>query len=318
MSNDDTPVPAPGLQPIQELLPALKAPKTVRTRLFDLPFGDDEPAIVYQHSVLCQTCMPYRDPGVGVRTWERSNGFASLVVVAGQAFDPAIKRFVNLALPFGPKPRLVLYHLNAEALRTQSPVIELEDSLTAFVKRTLGLDPKGRNIRIVKEQLSRFAAADFRVGFERDGRGITLKGTVISGFELWLPKDTQQRLLWPSTVQFSDVYFQSLMQHAVPLNETAISRLSHTAMGLDIYTWLAQRLHRVDEGKSTLVPWPSLHDQFGQGYAQIRQFRWVFTRTLKQVQVVYPEAKFEVGSTGMRLRHSRPPVARRLLPLGSE
>ena len=315
MAENDKPT-GPGLMPIQALLPPLKAPKTIRSRLLNLPDDDSDSAIVYQHSVLCQTCMPYRDPGVEVRTWERSNGFASLVVVAGQAFDPAIKRFVNLALPFGPKPRLVLYHLNAEALRTRSPVIELEDSLTAFVKRTLGLDPKGRNIRIVKEQLSRFAAADFRVGFEREGRGVTLKGTVISGFELWLPKDVQQRVLWPSTIQFSDVYFQSLMEHAVPLNETAISRLSHTAMGLDMYTWLAQRLHRVEEGKPVVVSWPSLQEQFGQGYAHIREFRRVFGRTLKQVQVVYPEAKFDVMPAGMRLRHSRPPIARRLLPMG--
>jgi len=56
----------------------------------------------------------------------------------------------------------VLYHLNTQALRTRSPIIELEDSLTAFVRRTLKLDPKGRNIRAVKEQLARLAAADFR------------------------------------------------------------------------------------------------------------------------------------------------------------
>jgi hypothetical protein len=54
-----------------------------------------------------------------------------------------------------------------------------------------------------------------------------------------------QRVLWPTTVAFSPVYFQSLMQHAVPLNEHAVARLSHSAMGLDVYTWLAQRLHRV-------------------------------------------------------------------------
>jgi PLD-like domain len=58
----------------------------------------------------------------------------------------------------------VLYHLNAEALRTQSPLIELEDSLTAFVKRTLGLDSGGRTIRTVKDQLTRLSAADFRIG----------------------------------------------------------------------------------------------------------------------------------------------------------
>ena len=35
-------------------------------------------------------------------------------------------------------------------------------------------------------------------------------------------------------------------------------------------------------------PRTSLHEQFGHGYAQIRQFRWVFVRTLHQVKVVYP------------------------------
>ena len=54
---------------------------------------------------------------------------------------------MDVGLPFGPKPRLVLYHLNAEALRTQSPLIELEDSLTAFVRRT-------------NEELARLAAED--------------------------------------------------------------------------------------------------------------------------------------------------------------
>src|SRR5262249_57150725 len=54
--------------------------------------------------------------------------------------DPNTDEVVDVGLPFGPKPRLVLYHLNAEALRTRSPVIEMEDSLTAFVKRTLKLD----------------------------------------------------------------------------------------------------------------------------------------------------------------------------------
>lgn len=46
--------------------------------------------------------------------------------------------------------------------------IELEDSLTAFVKRTLGLDTKGRNIQTVKEQLARLSASDFR----NDRRGL--------------------------------------------------------------------------------------------------------------------------------------------------
>lgn len=305
------------LQHIGGLLPpksAFKASSPIQERLL-APMEDPEDVrgILFQHTVLCQTYMPYRDPGDEVRMWQRQNGAIRLLIKAGEVLDPAKDAFVEVGLPYGPKPRLVLYHLNAEALRTQSPVIELEDSLTAFVKRTLGLDPKGRNIKTVKEQLSRFAAADFRLGISDGFRAVTVKGTVISGLELWTPRDPRQKVLWPTTVSFSGDYFQSLMQHAVPLNETAVARLSHSSMGLDIYTWLAQRLHRVDPSKPAFVPWASLKEQFGQGYDRMDNFKRVFGVTLKQVVAVYREARFDLNGNGMHLRHSRPPVLRRML-----
>jgi hypothetical protein len=318
MSEKDPKKPGPRLA--LELVPtSLRRSRTpVRDRLlltdpFLLDTDTDNPRL-YQHSVLCQTSMPYRNPGEQ-RLWQCKNGYARLEIQAGRAFDGAQDDFIDVGLPYGPKPRLVLFHLNAEALRTGSPTIELEDSLTAFVKRTLGLDPKGRNIRTVKDQLTRLSAADFRIGTAIDGRSITLKGSVIEGFDLWMSRDPHQRVLWPTTVQFSQRYFDSLVKHAVPLNETAVARLSHNAMGLDIYTWLAQRLHRVPEGKTELVPWTALWEQFGHGYARINEFRRVFKRTLNQVKVNYPEAKFDLDEQGIKLRRSRPPVARRLLPM---
>jgi len=308
-----------GLRPVLELIPSgLKPPRAPKRRLLELPPPDADDAILYQHSVLCQTCLPYRDPGDEVRLWARRNGYVRLELQAGRAYDGRRDDFVDVGLPFGPKPRLVLYHLNAEALRTQSPLIELEDSLTAFVKRTLGLDTKGRNIRTVKDQLSRLAASDFRIGTQKDDRSLTLKGSIVEGFEIWTPPDAKQRVLWPSTIQFSPRYFESLMKHAVPLNETAIARLSHNAMALDVYTWLAQRLHRVEEGKTALVLWVSLWEQFGHGYAQVREFRRVFKRTLRQVKVVYPESKFDLTDGGMTLRNSRSPIGKRLLPMSRD
>jgi hypothetical protein len=313
-TNDDE----PPLRPVLDLVPPSLKPTAQQRRLFELPPPDAENAILYQHSVLCQTCLPYRDPGDAVRLWSRRNGYVKLELQAGRAFDARIDDFVDVGLPFGPKPRLVLYHLNAEALRTQSPVLELEDSLTAFIKRTLGLDAGGRNIRTVKDQLSRLSASDFRIGTSKDDRSLTLKGSIVEGFEIWTPRDVKQRVLWPSTIQFSMRYFESLMRHAVPLNETAVARLSHNAMALDVYTWMAQRLHRIEECKTVLVPWISLWEQFGHGYAQIREFRRVFKRTLKQVKVVYPESKFDLTAGGMTLRNSRSPIAKRLLPLSRD
>lgn len=309
-----------GLQRIGELLaPMVKDVKPLtpmQERLLSMPLPDEERLnILYQHSVLCQTCMPYRDPGDNMRLWRRRNGIVHLELQAGRVLDPSIDDFVDVGLPFGPKPRLVLYHLNAEALRTQSPVLDLEDSLTAFVKRTLKLDPGGRTIRSVKEQLNRLAAADFRLGATEGQRAVTIKGTVIEGLELWTPKDPRQKVLWPTSVQFSQRYFQSLMAHAVPLNEAAVARLSHSAMALDLYTWLAQRLHRVDPSKPGFVPWVSLKEQFGHGYHRMDNFKRVFRTTLKQVQVVYREARFSLDEKGIKLFNSPSPILRRLVQI---
>jgi hypothetical protein len=295
-------------------MPQAKPLTAIQKRILSMPLAEegDDPKILFQHSVLCQTCLPYRDPGTEVRDWTRRNGYVSLKVVAGSAYSPD-QQWLEVGLPFGPKPRLVLYHLNAEAKRTQSPLIDLEDSLTAFVRRTLSLDPGGRNIRVVKDQLTRLSAADFRFGLNREGRGVTIKGSVIEGFELWMPKNDKQRVLWPTTVQFSQRYFESLMEHAVPLNEAAITRIAHNAMALDIYTWLAQRLHRIDKAHAQLVPWVSLKQQFGDGYARMPDFKRIFRSTVRTVQAVYPEAQFTIDGAGMRLAHSKPPVEKRLL-----
>ena len=272
-----------GFTPIGDILPSLVRPQhrpisRIEERLIEPVLDSAE--ILYQHSVLCQTCMPYRDPA------EKRSGSGIMAISAlsfrpGVSSTPTLTRWSDVGLPFGPKPRLVFYHLNAEAMRTQSPVVALEDSLTAFVKRTLKLDVGGRTIRSVKDQLNRLAAADFRFYVKYQDHAVTVKGTVIEGLDLWVSKDERQRVLWPSVVQFSQRYFQSLLAHAVPLNENAVAKLSHSAMGLDIYTWLAQRLHRVSPSKPALVPWVSLYEQFGHGYKRIRDFRRVFVRTLK-------------------------------------
>ena len=284
-------------------------------RLLSYALEEPEQGILYQHSMLCQMSMPYRNPGDENRRWRRKNGYLTLELDAGRAFDDRIDDFIDVGLPYGPKPRLVLYHLNAEAVRTQSPLIELERTLSAFVKRTLDLDLQGRNLQTVRDQLTRLAAADFRIGKSQGGHSITVQGRILSGFALWTPAALKTRSAWPTEVQFSPEYFESLLAHAVPLNESAVARLSHNAMALDIYTWLAQRLHRIEAGKNSLVSWASLQEQFGPGYAQVREFRRVFKHTLHQVRVVYPDAQFDLAANGMTLKQSRPPVALRLLPV---
>jgi len=224
---------------------------------------------------------------------------------------PKEERFVELGLPFGPKSRMILMHINQRALIAQSPVI-----------------------KTVKDQLARLASSSIRLGVVRDGQAITVNSNIVSAFDLWFPKDERQRVLWPSTVSLSLDYFQSLMSQAVPVDEAHIAALSHSALALDIYSWLAQRLHRIPVEKPQTVSWIALHAQFGQGYNPdaMFKFRQKFRVALKEVLTVYSAARVEDDEAkparrqvqngkmiwredvakGLKLFHSAPPV-RKLL-----
>jgi hypothetical protein len=150
--------------------------------------------------------------------------------------------------------------------------------------------------------------------FQAD-RALAINTHVITSFDLWLQKDERQRVLWPSTVSLSKEYFESLQKHAVPLNEADLAALAHTAMGLDIYAWLAQRLHRIDPHKPAFIAWTALKEQFGPDYDRMDNFKRFFRKTLAQVQRRYQTARLELDNKGMTARISPPPVGKRLVLL---
>lgn len=268
--------------------------------------------IAYQHSWLCQTCLPYTDPGNETLYWDRENGFVSLSLAAGRAYHPE-KKWVQMGLPFGPKPRQILCYLNTEAIVQQHWQIDVERTLSSFVK-AMKLDHNGRNFRTVREQMARVAAADFRLGVTTEPNAAdTHKGTIVQSFNLWAEPVDGQRVFWPRTVTLDERYFRSLLEHAVPLNAHALAALGHSALALDCYAWLAQRLHRVKPTAPAFITWLALQHQFGEGYARIRDFRRKFKIALDQVKQVYAAARFETDEQGMTLYNSAPPVAKRMV-----
>ncbi|VTR93357.1 Plasmid encoded RepA protein OS=Haliscomenobacter hydrossis (strain ATCC 27775 / DSM 1100 / LMG 10767 / O) GN=Halhy_6707 PE=4 SV=1: RepA_C [Gemmata massiliana] len=270
--------------------------------------GSRPERIDFLHTVQCQCGIPYGNPGDEVREWERKQGLATLRMEAGSAYDPTTGAFVKLGLPYGEKPRLVLIHLATEAMRTGSPVVDVEDSMTAFA-RALGIAVNGPHLRHLKDQLSRLASATVRMGMIEGGRAVQVNTQIVSAFDLWYPTEPGQRVLWPSTVRLSAEYFASLERHAVPLDRRAVGALAGSALALDVYTWLAQRLHRVPAGRPQFIPWAGVYDQFGQGYARVRDFRKRFLETLHQVHAVYPQARLSADDKGLTLEHSPPPIA---------
>jgi len=180
--------------------------------------------------------------------------------------------------------------------------------MTSFVKQ-MGITPTGRNINDVKNQLARIAGSVLTLSYAipEQRRTINTNFSLIKGYDLWFPKDERQRLLWTSKVVLSAEYFESLMEHAIPLDERALAALSNNAMSLDIYTWLAQRLHRVN--KVQFITWKAIKDQFGQGFTRMADFKRKFRQNLKIVQLVYRDARIEeVPNKGFSLYNSPTPI----------
>lgn len=280
-----------------------------RIRLFE---AGEEQHPVFSHSVLTQVSLPYRrlrnEQGNELRVWERTCGPASLSLEAGRL--PAQGGgWRDVGLPFGPRARLVLLYLSSEAVRAQSPVVEVEENLTQFAK-ALGLAVGGRDLRSLREQATRLSVVSMRIAFEGDGWSNQFQGPVFSKLRVGYGTGDQLGLFSP-IVAFSPTFYESLRTHAVPLRREAVGALKHSARALDIYAWLASRLWRVN--RPVFLRWALLHKQFGREGTNRGSFRRAFRTALQQALYVYEDARVDVEKEGLRLHRSKPPVPEKFI-----
>jgi len=275
---------------------------------------DQPDSIDFLHSILCQVGMPRKS--TPERFFERSNGRAMMRLEAGVSFKRG--KFVEQPLPYGPKPRLVMVYISGQAVKSQSPHIELGSSTSEFLDR-LGIESSGGprgGYTVFKKQMEALAACRLILGYSDAERDITLDSKPIKSFEAWARPDVKGQVsMWPGRLELSPEFFVSLAEHAVPLDNTALNALKHSALGLDIYTWLAHRLRRVSARNGNKIPWMALKEQFGQEYKDIRDFKKEFRPLLQKVLRVYPQAKVEIVTGGILVKESPPPVARRMFPV---
>lgn len=268
----------------------------------DIPDTDPE----YLHSVLCQVGLPRS--AVDGNTFTRSNGKASLLVESGKLYKRG--KWVDLPVPYGAKPRLVLIHACSEAVRTQSPIIEVGNSITDFLK-TLDLDTSGRGFKLFRNQMEALAACRMTIGMSSATKDITTDTKPIERFEAWFTDSDEQKAMWPGVLELSPKFYETLTEHAMPLDPRALGALKSSALALDIYTFLANRLCRVRKTGGVKLSWGNLKQQFGEEYRTSKDFKKAYRVALKRVLLVYPDANVSEEIGGLRLRPSQPPIAKR-------
>jgi hypothetical protein len=218
---------------------------------------DEEAAPGYIHAGFAMTALPHKR--IDAVEWVRDGADIRLRIESGKSHDGTAA-----GIPFGYVARLILLYLQTEAIKTRSREVELGRSMHSWLK-AMGLNSGGKGYEAVREQSRRLSLC--RLTFYRlaDAGEAVLNGSFVR--EAILPhRDTGSQLsLWRETVVLDEVFYESLVRHPLPVRESAIRAMSGRSMAIDLYIWLAYRLHHLT--RPTRVPWPAVYKQFGMGFA---------------------------------------------------
>ena len=176
----------------------------------------------------------------------------------------------------------------------------------------LGISIGGKSIRDVREQAERISRCRLTFHVQNGNRsGLINQSIVDNAMFVETNEGGGQSNLFLDTAKLSETFFEQLKKHPVPIEEAAIRAINNNSMALDIYCWLAYRLHVLPEART--VSWRALMGQFGGGYREIFHFKPRFLENLALACAVYRDAKVEIDERGLILNPSRSPVAPRVV-----
>jgi Plasmid encoded RepA protein len=271
--------------------------------------ADEEGGVGFIYSGFAQAALPHKklaDDAV----WQIQSERVMLLVEPGRRAvrDGAP---VPVGVPYGSKARLIVLYLTGRALETNCREVELGRSLRDWLQR-MGIPQGGKSIRDVKDQAERISRCRMSFQIEGNGRsGLVNQNIVDSALFLDADDVLGQGSLFLDHAKLSESFFEQLKKHPVPIEESAIRAINGHSLALDLYCWLAYRLHVLPGART--VSWKALKGQFGAGFSRMDHFRPTFKENLALALAVYPGAHVEVTDKGVTLWPSRPPVAPKVI-----
>jgi hypothetical protein len=264
----------------------------------------------YSYSGLCLTSLPHRKLADD-QAWERTVGPLTLIIEPGRIkLGEGPSRM--LGVPHGARARLILIYLQTQAILTSSREVSLGRSMREWMGR-LGLSVGGETAAALREQARRIATCTMRFTWKTENGDkastmMTNERIIKSGlfFHDSARNDGRQESLFEDRVLLDADFFEQLRRHPVPLRDAAIQQLKDSSTSLDVYVWLAYRLHHLE--RRTAIGWRDLYQQFGAGYRHIWAWKPKFLQALAEAVAAYPEAVVDVEDRHILLHPSPPPV----------
>ena len=315
-----------GLVPIEEAISGLGGPvKKLRdatpqavhhfTR-FDqvnqlVEASEADPDMGFMARLLALCCLPRTNPG---DRWKyvRRNGPYELIMISGG----------KTKLPYGNLPRLLLAWVSTEAVKTQSPVLILGNSLAEFMRK-LGIQddsgsPRGDRTRL-RNQMDRLFSATLQFIYEDQGPDDSpqVKDTFTAPVArkthlVWNPRRPDEPVLWESKIELGWDFFQEIIRHPVPLDMNILKALKRSSLGLDLYLWVTYRTFALK--RPLRLSWRQLYRQFGavpdKANDKVTQqaFRRDCLRELKKIKAAWPELNYAAAKGVLIVSPSKPAI----------
>ena len=197
-----------------------------------------------------------------------------------------------MKLPFGTLPRLLLAWVCSEAVRTQNRELVLGRSLYEFMHK-LGLDDQGggeRGNRVrLKNQMQRLFSCSVSLVYADAGHKVQVHSFIADRAEYWWDVSRPDApVLWDSTIELGEKFFQEIIAHPVPLDLNTLRAMKRSSLGLDLYLWLTYRTFTLRV--PITLTWRQLFRQFGADPTKagkkgsVSRFRGEVLRELKKNQ----------------------------------
>lgn len=298
--------------------PRPKAPIPTTRRLIEAAaeiMGEPNPTAVdraFMARQLVQATLPHSDPG-DVPIWIRTNGRLTLAV--RPYFDRKQGRHLH---PYGTVPRLLLFWLTTEAVRTRSRILHPGETATRFM-RELGLNPgnggagaKRSDAHRLSEQMLRLfrATISFEIEDNDASSAEWLDMQVVVGGKTWWDfREPAQGALFESVIELGEKFYEALIAAPVPVDLRALDALKRSPLALDLYAWATYRTHTVTHAdKPVFIPWAALAAQIGGDYGRLDNFVSAAKASLRKVRAVYPALRLGDAEGGFVLKPSAPAV----------
>lgn len=256
-------------------------------------------SFIPKHFILA--CLPHKDVG-DVGSWGKNVNNLSLLIESGSFLRD--NKAINIGIPYGSIPRLILIWITTEAVRKKNREINLGKSFIGFLKaigfKAYGGGKNGPMNRVYQQMLRFFSS---RISFTILSKNAVYRENygIADQFYLWTSSNFDDKKL-KGKIVLDEVFFNYLLSNPVPLNWEMILSLKQSPLAIDLFIWLCYKAATLNSPQK--FHWETLHNQFGSDFSCIRSFKYKIKKHLERILILYPELNITLNSRFIEINPS--------------